>query len=229
MPSNDLAEWVLTLVTSQERAASAVGDLLEESEARGSWWFWCSVAHIAFSRLWRQISGTPFGVARVAIHGLFVQIGILLCWYGGIFMAAWIAVSISVVSFHSPLGDMPPWATHWLAIPFMFLLKDLLVPLQVGRWMARRYPGREVCGAVTLASLHAAATICAWIAWEIIVSPSLHFDVSVYTIPLIAWDGVDIFYWLGTAVLSLALFAGAAYERTKSFQAVLSAGSDRAC
>jgi hypothetical protein len=221
MPRYNLAEWVLTLVISQECAASAVGDLLEENQVCGLWWFWCSVAHIALLRLWQQIAGAPFRAARVAIHGLFVQIGILLCWYVGFVMAAWIAISTSIVYFHSPLGDMPPWATQWLAIPFMFFLKNLLVPLQVGRWMARRYPGREVSGAMTLAGLHAGTTICAWITWAIILKTggTAQLDITFYSIPLIAWDGVDIFEWMGTVVFVLALLAGAAYERTKSFRA----------
>ena len=33
------AEWILTLTTTNDRAASTVGDLLEETSSRGGLWF----------------------------------------------------------------------------------------------------------------------------------------------------------------------------------------------
>jgi len=48
------AEWILCRVTSHERAASIVGDLVEIEEQKGLLWFWLSVAGVVFSLVWRQ-------------------------------------------------------------------------------------------------------------------------------------------------------------------------------
>jgi hypothetical protein len=49
-----IAEWILALVTSGDRAMSTTGDLLEEAAARGAVWFWSHVLHTAASLLWRD-------------------------------------------------------------------------------------------------------------------------------------------------------------------------------
>ena len=54
-----LAEWILSLVTSRERAAATIGDLVEE-EAR-PFAFWGSIAWTAFSLIWRDFSVAPLG------------------------------------------------------------------------------------------------------------------------------------------------------------------------
>jgi hypothetical protein len=40
-----IAQLILSLATTPDRAASTVGDLLKEADARGSMWFWSSVFH----------------------------------------------------------------------------------------------------------------------------------------------------------------------------------------
>ena len=46
MPDARFAQKLLALVTPPERAESAVGDLLEQSESRGEFWFWRSVLQL---------------------------------------------------------------------------------------------------------------------------------------------------------------------------------------
>ena len=40
MRNAHLAEWILSLFTTRERAAATVGDLTENASARGALWFW---------------------------------------------------------------------------------------------------------------------------------------------------------------------------------------------
>jgi hypothetical protein len=50
-----VAERLLSLVTDRDRAASMIGDLLEDSSTYGSFWLWRRLAIILFFRIWRPI------------------------------------------------------------------------------------------------------------------------------------------------------------------------------
>jgi hypothetical protein len=67
-----LAEWILSLVTSRERAAATIGDLVEE-EAR-PFAFWGSIAWTAFSLIWRDFSVAPLGMFGLALYGFVITI-----------------------------------------------------------------------------------------------------------------------------------------------------------
>jgi hypothetical protein len=54
MHSASIAEWIVTRFTSEKRAASIVGDLLELKPQKGPWWFWLSAAGIVFALVWRR-------------------------------------------------------------------------------------------------------------------------------------------------------------------------------
>ena len=69
MHSTHLAEWILGLVTSRDRAASTVGDLVEEASSRGAVWFWSGIVRIAASLLWRGVAENPLRLAGVAFIG----------------------------------------------------------------------------------------------------------------------------------------------------------------
>src|ERR1035437_2113127 len=59
MHSVHIAEWILALVTTRDRAASTVGDLTEGAATRGVVWFWCGVLRTAASLLWRDVAEHP--------------------------------------------------------------------------------------------------------------------------------------------------------------------------
>lgn len=54
MRNASTAEWILCRLTSRERAASMIGDLVEIGERRGTLWFCLSLAGVAFSLVWRR-------------------------------------------------------------------------------------------------------------------------------------------------------------------------------
>jgi hypothetical protein len=54
MHALSLAEWILRRVTSKDRAASIVGDLLEASAGKGRVWFWLSLSRVVLAHAWRR-------------------------------------------------------------------------------------------------------------------------------------------------------------------------------
>ncbi len=126
------AEWILSLVTSRERAASTVGDLTERGEPRGTLWFWSGVLRTAASLLWRDITEHPVRVAGLALVGAAVDFAGLLLF------AAFSGIVFFFVAFW--LGGDALKAPVWkLWVPSFTLIASLLI----GRSLSRLAPGRE--------------------------------------------------------------------------------------
>jgi len=212
MRKAELAELILSLATSQDRAATIVGDLLEQDD-----WFWISVLRTAVAQMWLQFRTAPLALAGIAIRGMFAEFGFLLLACLTLLLLLWIAVSVLLVSFHSRL---PAPVTPWLA----YFLSNLVVPFQLGRWIARRYPGKEAAASVTLSTMHAVVNVCAGlICWEIVRhGGTANITASFSGIHFIAWDA-NLPGMLAVAVSYLTLYqmlllGGAAFARAKSAQ-----------
>ncbi len=82
MHNVNIAEWILALVTTRDRAASTVGDLAEVAATRGVVWFWSGVLRTAASLLWRDVAERPARITGLAFFGLAVYIGIDLVFAG---------------------------------------------------------------------------------------------------------------------------------------------------
>jgi hypothetical protein len=78
----NIAEHILALVTTDDRAASIVGDLTEGIAARGMFWFWPGVLRTAASLLWRNVAEEPGRFTRQAFLSLAVYIGLELVFSG---------------------------------------------------------------------------------------------------------------------------------------------------
>lgn len=132
MLSIAMAEWILGLVTSRDRAASTVGDLAEEAP-RSVFRFWSVILRIAGAHLWRGIAEEPARMMRVAMLGLAVDaaLSLLVAGLSGVvfFIEAWNGHSLPVNSIWWTMG-----------------LYAATLPLQVwvGRMLARWAPGREL-------------------------------------------------------------------------------------
>jgi hypothetical protein len=59
-----IAQLILSLATTPDRAATTVGDMLEESAARGSLWFWSNILRTASSLWWRDFRSAAHAPAR---------------------------------------------------------------------------------------------------------------------------------------------------------------------
>lgn len=133
MRSIHIAESILRLVTSRDRAASTVGDLVEGAATRGATWFWSGVLRTAASFLWCGVAENPVRVTGVALIGLAVDVvaSLLLAGFTGVvfFLAAWHGRPV-------PLNSV--WWVIALDVP------ELVVSVLIGRILARWAPGREL-------------------------------------------------------------------------------------
>jgi hypothetical protein len=147
------ADWILSLVAAQDRAASTVGDLVEEASSRGVLWFWSSVLRTAGSHLWHDLSVSPLRTVRLAFWGLLAN------WWLGFLLASFATTVWISVSDHLGLGvhfqggsviSVPPWGYSILTIAIC-----TAVPFLVGWKVARRSDGRELAAAFALVALFA--------------------------------------------------------------------------
>ena len=189
-----IAEWILSLVTSSDRAAAAVGDLMEDVGRRGALRFWASVWHLAMSLLVRDFTANPVRMVGLGALGILFElllfvvgrlaIGLLLRGRAARFVECRALRFLSI----SPPGclrrsrhNLMDWLdTQDLSSPVL----ELLVEFQVGRMLARRSPGREVAPCVATAIL--GTTIGAVL--EIFSGGRMHFsmlDLTLYQIPFL--------------------------------------------
>ena len=214
MRKADFAELVLSLVTSRERAAAIVGDLLEGDDACNPWQFWFFVVRTASCQAWRQMAAAPFGMAGTAILSMSVEFGLLVLWGALIVSVMLLAGDISRANLHT---GPPGWSTRSLS----FWLSHLVVPFTLGRWISRRYPGRQGAATLSLATLHAAINLSAGlISWAVArVGGVTHLDLIIF-IPVIYWDGNILRSLVSSAsyltLYPILLLAGAASVRAKA-------------
>ncbi len=139
----NIAEWILALVTTRDRAASTAGDLTEASETHGVAWFWSGVLRTAASLLWRDVAGQPARLIGLAFLGLGVYIAIDLVFAGltgVVFFGATIATGNAL--HWGPIG----WRL-WITVPVV------VSSVLIGRLLAHWAPGRELAGCIVYAIL----------------------------------------------------------------------------
>jgi hypothetical protein len=133
MPKDRIAEWLLVLVTSRERAVSIVGDMMENAVTQGSVWFWSSLLLATASLLWRGFASNPSGLLGLAFFGWVM--GFLLAAVS-IFISVFVGgVLVTISRITGPTFDVVAPVGIIVAALSQFL---------VGRWIARRAPGREL-------------------------------------------------------------------------------------
>jgi hypothetical protein len=143
MHSVNIAEWILALVTTRDRAASTVGDLTEGAATRGVVWFWSGVLRTAASLLWRDVAEQPARVTGLAFLGLAVYIGIDLVFAG---LSGVAFLRTAVASGHPLHLDSIGWKL-WFTAPV------LVSSLLIGRMLAHCAPRRELAACVVYAIL----------------------------------------------------------------------------
>ncbi|MBI5083989.1 MAG: hypothetical protein HZB13_05255 [Acidobacteria bacterium] len=143
MHSANAAEWVLRLVTSPERAASTVGDLLEESTGRNILWFWTSTLRTAACHVLKDLWVFRGRMAWLAFSGLveFVLLGMAL---GMVVIRLW--TDYFPYQYGPNSTYIPPWGFYCIIAAMV-----TAVPLMVGWEIASRSRGRELAAALALA------------------------------------------------------------------------------
>jgi hypothetical protein len=138
-----IAEWILALVTSEDRAAAMAGDLMEQAGVRGVVWFWSSVLRILASLLWTGMAGNPARITGLAFLGLAVYIGIDLLFAG----------LSGIAFFWGAMASGPPLHLDSIAWKIWFAAPIPIGSISIGRMLARWAPGRELAACVVYAIL----------------------------------------------------------------------------
>ncbi len=151
MPDAAAAEWILKLVTTPERAASTVGDLLEETEEKPVW-FWGGVVRIALSYVRQDLVVYWPRMVWLAFSG-FLEAWILATAFGMIWIPFWMAVWPHNVGPNAVY--VPPWTFY--AMIFAMLTA---IPFLTGWDVARRSRGRELAATVALTCVSGIVFVC---------------------------------------------------------------------
>jgi hypothetical protein len=156
MHKDRIAEQLLALLTTRERAASTAGDLIEDARTRGDLWFWSSVLRTTGALLWRTFAVEPTNFLKLAVRGTMLAFG--LC---GLAQLPVIIAALVLI----PPGDPVTWArisSNWGVLwtyNGLVFAAPVLCMFHVGRWVARRAPGRELTGGVVLIVMQLALTV----------------------------------------------------------------------
>ena len=143
MHNAELAERVLSLVTTRERASAIVGDL-EESQS-GPLLF--SVAQTFVAMLYRDIARNLGALAGTAVLGLVATVFAMFASVIALIMTIAAGVGFAWVA---GFEVTPP---GWVFPGSAFLI-FLAVAYAIGRWMARECPGHELAVCVTFVLVH---------------------------------------------------------------------------
>jgi hypothetical protein len=212
-----LAETILSLAATPERAAAMTGDFLEEHP--GALRFGLMVGRTVIAQALRQITARPREFAGLALKSMAGELACFLAVCVMYVVLLYIAICISMAGFHTSPPDWFDTALGWVLV-------NAAAPFCVGRWMSRRYAGREAAGALTLAGLHIAVNLCAGLVFGEAARRGVewHCDVTL-GLTLVSWYSDDVPAILRTAILyatlyPLALLVGATALRRRSYTKV---------
>jgi hypothetical protein len=172
MRNDRLAEGLLSLVAPADRAASAVGDLMEDRRhAQGGFWFWRSVARIGLAMLGRDLIRSPLTAVAAAALAWFLYMGLSALFALAGYVAVTLAWGLVYFFSHHTGGELlvnalliridfppiPATATYAIQVAAFFVVS----PYQLGRGSARHWRGREL----TLAII----TLPVWLSMSVLV------------------------------------------------------------
>jgi len=141
----DVAEWILSMTTTSERATATAGDLMQESSARGNLWFWSSLLRTTASLVWRAWTAEPFYLTGLALRAVLLQMMLL----AALSIAALLISVASLLSsqgwqFHSSGNMVEVSATATGPWPILIGIFSFFVcHYYLGKWLARRAAHRE--------------------------------------------------------------------------------------
>ncbi len=200
MRSIHIAEWLLRLVTSRDRAASAVGDLVEQAPTRNRFWFWSGILRTAASLLWRDLAENPARITGVAFMGVAVDVATSLLCAGLTGAAFFVAAQSGHPAYVAGTTGQPHLTSMWLTIGLH--APALVILLLIGRMLARWAPGRELGACLAYALLGSVFCLIS----DLVDSGGLGF-------PALLW------VFLGDAAQRALVLAGAVWGRHRRLTA----------
>jgi len=137
MDSFSVAEWILSLVMPQERAAAAVGDLVES--ASGPVTLWCSVVRMFLGSLFREVLGPAEMV--IAAKDFVLTTAFLSAGYARHLLLPVLVLYALIRTWPqlAPVGSVAGFFGTLLTIAI-----TVVVPWKTGRTVAERHPGKEL-------------------------------------------------------------------------------------
>ncbi len=161
MRSARVAEWILSQVLPPDRAASTVGDWMEDADERGSLWFWSCVLRTVLSRISSDFAESPGFMVGLALRGWLYSLWLAVGTGFGLFVGTCILFPIVLLIGYvaSHLNWHPSWPFH----PAAQILEartnlDRLVPVSGGpvdcASRARTRAGRWTIGVRDAADPH---------------------------------------------------------------------------
>ena len=155
-----LAETLLSLAGPEDRAASAIGDLVEAAGRRGRFWFWQSVLRLWLSMFGRSLVSAPIttAVSSAVAWFLYMILSLLLAFAG--YVVVTLAWGIAYVLTHHTglelLSDVLRIRLDWPPLPagatwvIQALVLFALAPFCIGRGSSVYWRGRELSSTLIL-------------------------------------------------------------------------------
>jgi hypothetical protein len=199
MCKGSIAEWILSLATTRDRATSTAGDLLEEAAFRGVCWFWVSLLRATISLVWQAWVNDPVRMAGLALGACFFELAFMLV-AGGLVLLGGMAIQGTVQMLW---GNVFGLTIHsYTAAAAVLWVATSIWQFFVGGWLGRHSPGREL------------AACLAYLVVERVLNMTL-----VLFVPLSAvhYTSLDVTLAVAAYVVSTMLVvAGAARVRAES-------------
>ena len=136
----DAAEWLLSLTTTTERAASTAGDLQEQSAAHGTFWFWASALRTTASLLWSSFTASPFRFAGLALRAAVISSWYMLLLVTGILMVHGL-IAVMVLHYNTPELVRESFDSMYVVEGTISLL---VASFPFGKWLAKKAPHQEL-------------------------------------------------------------------------------------
>ncbi|HEY7190271.1 MAG TPA: hypothetical protein VH436_27150 [Vicinamibacterales bacterium] len=169
MRRDRFAEGLLSLVAPADHAASVVGDLMEEADARGSLWFWQCVVRLAFSLLARDLLAAPLTLAAASVLSWFVYMAVcLVLGFGAYVIVTLIWGAAYVLSHHTGvelLTDILRLRFDWPPVPasvtsaIQVIVFFAVAPFQIGRGSAPYWRRHELTVALVMLLIWSAMAV----------------------------------------------------------------------
>jgi hypothetical protein len=173
-----IAEWLLSLVMTPERAMATVGDLIEATPARHVLSFWASVISTLLSFVWRDLAADPWQLGRLAVRALVLG---LVMMFLSVFLFSIVAGTLMVLSGGHTWSALGGSAASSVARCLGILLVAAL-QFEIGRWLARRAPGREIAACLAFTVLLSAVGFAGNLVWPTGAREQV-LELTVYQIP----------------------------------------------
>jgi hypothetical protein len=161
MRDDRIAESILGLVATPERASAAIGDLMEELPRHSGAWFWQATVRTVVGCVWRDLTTVPARMAGAAFIGWFwyMLLALLLLLVGFVLEnAAW--ALLYVLTHHTGfelISEVVRLRFEWTPLPqsvhafSQTAVMMAIAPFYLGQIVAIQWKEKAVAVTVMLA------------------------------------------------------------------------------